>query len=336
MTVKDILDFSSAIGKDNLKLRVLAGMEGKGGERNIFTAEINRPGLALTGFFDNFGSKRVQLFGRGENSYLAYLDIDTLRKNVGKLMQEEVPCVVFSHNVEPPSFLAELANQYQCPLLKTSLSTSEFSIRFIRFMEAILAPRKLLHAVCVEVFGAGVLIMGDSGAGKSETALELIERGHRLVADDVVEVYAMYGGRGLLARGRNPDVAHFMEIRGLGIVNIPHLFGIGAVRNVKQIQLIVELESWDKQKEYERVGAEEKTRKILGVLLPYVKIPVKPGRNLSIIIEVAAMNERLKSMEYNAARELDRIVKKQMEQPENMKQKEILIKKLKDIDENAV
>jgi HPr kinase/phosphorylase len=197
-------------------------------------------------------------------------------------------------------------------VLQTGLSTSEFSSRIMRVLQDIFAPRQSIHGVLVEVYGLGILILGDSGVGKSETALELIKHGHRLVADDVVDIHCVNGNI-LMGAGANKIIGHHMEIRGLGIINITHLFGIGAVRDRKQIQLVVVLEEWDSAKTYDRLGAEEKKMEFLGVNIPKIEIPVKPGRNVPIIIETAAMNERLKQMGYNAAREFNRNILKWIE-----------------------
>jgi HPr kinase/phosphorylase len=194
-----------------------------------------------------------------------------------------------------------MAEKAQCPILQTDLSTSEFSTRLIRILTDIFAPQQSIHGVLVEVYGIGVLIIGDSGVGKSETALELIKNGHRLVADDVVNIHCVSGNI-LMGTGANKIIAHHMEIRGLGIINITHLFGVGAIRDRKQVQLVVMLEEWDSTKNYDRIGIEEHYMELLGVNIPKLEIPVKPGRLIPTIIQIAAMNERLKKMGYNSAR----------------------------------
>lgn len=310
MTVHELLDMKLA-GHRNLGLSCIAGH--KGLNREIKFSEVNRPGLALSGFFDEFGSDRIQVFGRGETKFLQQqIHHPTTIDYVRHLMKPPVPCVVFTHANHPDERIVQLADVEACPVLSTSQTTAEFTQRILRLLSDSFAPRHLVHGVHVEVFGLGVLIIGESGAGKSETALELIERGHRLVADDAVEIRSTSGGDILVAAGARAEMAHYIEIRGLGIINIPHLFGVGAVRDRKQLQLIVELEEWQPEKEYERLGDQERIRDILGVSVPFVQIPVRPGRNISIIIEVAAMNERLKHMGYNAATDLDRLVKKWM------------------------
>jgi HPr kinase/phosphorylase len=223
-----------------------------------------------------------------------------------------IPCCIFTHKLDPdPGFLA-LAEEARCPILQTDLPTSEFMSRLMRILSDIFAPQQSIHGVLVEVLGQGVLILGESGVGKSETALELVVRGHRLVADDVVEIRCV-GGNILMGTGANKIIAHHMEIRGLGIINITHLFGVGAIRDRKQIQLVVKLEEWDSQKNYDRLGLEEQFQQFLGVNIPKLEIPVKPGRNIPIIIEIAARNERLKKMGYNSAKEFNQNIMKWIE-----------------------
>jgi len=288
---------------DALNLRCISGRPGL--VREVTVPEIDRPGLALTGFFDKFAYKRVQVFGRGENAYLAKLEKDGQVDNLVKLFGYKFPCAIFTYGFEPiPAFL-ELATQNQCPILQTDLSSSEFSTRFIRVLSDIFAPQITIHGVLVEVYGIGVLIKGDSGVGKSETALALIERDHRLVADDVVQIRCV-SGNFLLGKGASSVTSHHMEIRGLGIINIAHLFGVGAIRDEKRVQMVVELEEWDSGKVYDRIGSSDNRIDILGVKVPYLNIPIKPGRNIAIIIETAAMNERLKRMGYNPEKEFNK------------------------------
>ncbi len=300
-TVLDLLDLDLKEHND-LDLTCVAGRPGL--LRPIVTPDLNRPGLALNGFFDNFGSDRVQIFGRGEHAFVEKLAAEQDLKNVKQLFSREIPACVFTHGLQPPDEFTQIAEASGCPVLQTPLATSEFVMRLIRALGNVFAARETIHATLVEVFGIGALILGDSGVGKSETALELIERGHRLVADDAVEVRRVAGNI-LLGQGANPALGHHMEIRGLGIINITHLFGVGSIRDDKQIQLICQLEVWDAQKAYDRIGAEERKLDILGVGTPYLEIPVKPGRNIPIIIETAAMNERLKKMGYYSAREFN-------------------------------
>ncbi len=284
---------------DALNLKCITGRPGL--VREITVPEINRPGLELSGFYSNFAFQRLQIFGRGETAYLKKLEKEGKRNTLQKLFSCEIPCCVFTHKLEPTTTFIELALESECPVLQTDLATSEFTTRIIRVLDNIFAPRQSVHGVFVEVFGIGVLIQGDSGVGKSEAALALIERNHRLVADDLVEIRRVSGNI-LMGTGTNVT-SHHMEIRGLGIINITHLFGVGAIRDKKQIQMVVQLEEWDSNKTYDRIGDEESTVEILGVNVPVVVVPVKPGRNIPVIIETAAMNERLKKLGFYAAKE---------------------------------
>jgi len=295
---------------DALDLTCLCGRPGL--TREITVQDLNRPGLALSGFYDKFGPNRIQIFGRGETAYLRELEQHGETDTIDRLFAKSVPCCVFTHSQIPTEPFRERAEATGCPLLQTDLATSDFSSRLIRALSNVFAPHETIHGTLVEVFGIGVLILGDSGVGKSEAALELIERAHRLVADDAVEIRCIYGNI-LMGAGANRALGHHMEIRGLGIINITHLFGVGAIRDNKQVQLVVELELWDSNKEYDRIGAEERTRTILGVHVPYLEVPVKPGRNVPILIETAAMNERLKQMGYFSAKEFNQSVLKWLE-----------------------
>jgi HPr kinase/phosphorylase len=289
---------------DALDLTCIGGRPGL--IREIAVTDINRPGLELGGFYENFAFQRIQIFGRGENAYLQKLAKEKQRKELEKLFTYPIPCCVFTHSLTPTADFAESAEAVECPTLQTDLSTSEFTMRILRVLSTIYAPKQTVHGVLVEVFGIGVLIQGESGVGKSESALSLIERGHRLVADDSVEIRRVSGNI-LMGTGAQV-VSHHMEIRGLGIINITHLFGVGAIRDKKQIQLVVQLELWNPDKNYDRIGAEEATEDILGVHVPCVTVPIKPGRNIPVIIETAARNERLKKMGYYSAREFNRNV----------------------------
>jgi HPr kinase/phosphorylase len=307
-TVLDLLQLDLK-ENDALDLRCIGGRPGL--VREIGVTEINRPGLELAGFFENFAWQRIQIFGQGESAFLAHAAGDGRHASLERLFTYRIPCCVFTHALKPTDDFAALAEKAECPLLQTPLSSSEFTMRILRVLSTIFAPRQNVHGTLVEVFGIGVLIQGDSGVGKSETALALIERSHRLVADDVVELRRVSGNI-LLGTGAQV-VSHHMEIRGLGIINIAHLYGVGAIRDRKQIQLVCQLENWDPQKNYDRIGAEENTIELLGVHVPLVVIPIKPGRNIPVIIETAARNERLKKMGYNSAKEFNRNVQTWLE-----------------------
>jgi len=308
-TVLDLLDLDLK-GHNSLNLHCVCGRRGL--TRELTVPEINRPGLALSGFFESFGSQRVQLLGRGEVAYLAKLIAENNLKTLTQLFSYEIPCCIFTHNLSPDPHVIELAEEAGCAILQTDLSSTEFSSRLLRVFSNIFAQHKTLHGVLVEVYGLGILIMGDSGVGKSETALELVERGHRLVADDIVEIRCVNGNT-ILGQGANRVISHHMEIRGLGIINISQLYGIGAIREQKEVQLVVKLEEWNANKVYDRLGTQQLSIDLLGVKVPLLEIPVKPGRNVPIIIETAAMNERLKAMGYFSAREFNQNVLKWIE-----------------------
>ena len=299
--------------RNALDLRCIAGRRGL--SREITVSDINRPGLALSGFFDSFAYERVQLFGRGEFAYLQKLKEEGKFNTIEQLFSYAIPCMVFTHGLYPDETFLSEAERTDCPILQTDLESTEFSMRLLRIFFQLFAPKKTVHGVLVEVCGIGILLTGDSGVGKSETALELVERGHRLVADDIVELSCV-NGNSIIGRGANKLISHHMEIRGLGIINVSQLYGIGAVREHKEVQLVVKLESWDQNKIYDRLGTDAHTQDLLGVKIPYIELPVKPGRNLPIILEAAAMNERLKSMGYHSAREFNQNVLKWIESGE--------------------
>ncbi len=311
-TVLDLLDLDLK-GHNALDLRCIAGRRGL--SRNITVPDINRPGLALSGFYESFAYDRVQVFGRGEYAYLQKLRNENQFETIEKLFAFDIPCAVFTHNLMPDDHFLSIAEKCECPILQTDVESTDFSSRLLRVFSNIFAPKKTMHGVFVEVYGIGILLTGDSGVGKSETALELIERGHRLVADDIVEIRCVNGNM-IMGQGANTLISHHMEIRGLGIINVSQLYGVGAIREQKQVQLVVKLETWDANKVYDRLGTETHTTDLLGVKIPYIEVPVKPGRNLPIIIEAAAMNERLKSMGYNSAREFNQNVLKWIESGE--------------------
>ncbi len=300
-TVLDLLDLD--LKEHNaLEIKCIAGRPGL--VRELTEPDINRPGLTLSGFFEDFASNRIQVFGRGENAYLRKLEEDNVVWTLEKFFTYAVPCCIFTSDHGPTEIFLEMAEKAECPVLRTDLTTSEFTRRIMRALGNIFTEKMTVHGTLVEVYGIGILFRGDSGVGKSETALELIERGHRLIADDAVEISCVSGNL-LLGQGINQMVAHHMEIRGLGIINITQLFGVGAIRDTKQIQLVAELEEWDSSKVYDRIGSGDNNVELLGVHVPQVVVPVKPGRNIPIIVETAAMNERLKKMGYYSAREFN-------------------------------
>ncbi len=284
--------------QNDMHLSCISGKYGLG--RKITHAEINRPGLALNGFFDEFAAGRLQIFGRGERAFLHSIVNTEGWINVRKILAAEIPCCIFTHGQVPPEEFLKDADEHNCPVLSTPLTSSEFSVRALRVLTEVFAPSKTMHGEMMEVFGVGTLLTGESGVGKTETALELIERGHRLVADDSVKIRRV-GGNLLIASASNNFLGHYLEVRGLGIISIPSLFGIGAVKQEKKVSLIVHMEMFDPNQEYDRLGINEESVDILGVKVPKVKIPIKPGRNLAILIETAAINHHMKTFGYNAA-----------------------------------
>lgn len=308
-TVLDLLE-TDLEGYNALHLRCIGGRRGL--SRAINSPDINRPGLALSGFFDKFAYDRIQLFGRGEASYIQKTHADVISNNLKEMFHYKIPCCIFSNNHEPPHEFYQIAEDACCPVLQTTLETSDFATRLMRAFSNIFAPKTTLHGVLVEVYGIGILLMGHSGVGKSETALELIERGHRLVADDIIEVRCV-NGNSIIGSGASPIISHHMEIRGLGIINISKLYGISSILDQKEVQLVIQLEEWSNKKDYDRIGTDKHYKDILGVNIPYLEIPVKPGRNLPIIIEAASMNERLKAMGEDCAKLFNQNVLKWME-----------------------
>jgi HPr kinase/phosphorylase len=308
-TVLDLIDLDLK-EHNSLNLRCIGGR--KGLSNIVSIPDLNRPMGAIMGFFEDFAHQRIQIFGRGETAYLRRLENEGETKTIEEMFSYQMPCCIFTHDLYPHKDFLRIAENIQCPVLQTDLGSANFSARIMRILSRIFSPRQILHGVLVEVYGLGILIQGDSGVGKSETALELIHRGHRLVADDVVEISCIFGNT-LIGAGANRIIGHHMEIRGPGIINITHLFGVRAIRDRKEIQLVVNLEEWDSNKNYDRLGAEDHTVELLGVNIPIITIPLRHGRNIPIIIETAAMNERLKSMGYHAAKEFNKNILKWIE-----------------------
>ena len=268
----------------------------------ISTTEVNRPGLHMAGYFEFFDEKRIQIIGKSEESFLLRFTPEKAEKRLREFFSHKPVAVVICRNMQVDEVYAKTAAEYGVPLLRTAETTSDFTSALIAFLNLNLAPRVTRHGVLGEVYGEGILLLGESGVGKSETAIELIKRGHRLIADDAVEIRRV-SNKSLV--GTAPDnIRHFIELRGIGIINASRIFGAGAVKITEKIDLIINLEIWDVNKVYDRMGLDNQTTEILGLDIPSLTIPVKPGRNLAVIIEVAAMNSRQKKLGYNAAQDL--------------------------------
>ncbi|PWM43216.1 MAG: HPr kinase/phosphorylase [Clostridiales bacterium] len=276
----------------------------------INTADVNRPGLALADFYGYFDQNRIQLLGKAEYNYLEGFSETERCQKIEKLFEHNIPAVIITHGLDPLPEIIENAKKYKTPLLMSAESTSSTISALISYLNVELAPRITRHGVLVEVYGEGILMLGESGVGKSETAMELLKRGHRLVADDAVEIKRV-SDRTLV--GSSPEIIrHLIELRGIGIVDVRRIFGMGAVKNTEKVDLVIQLEPWNEQKQYDRLGLDYENYDILGLKIPSVTIPIKPGRNLAIIIEVAAMNSRQKKMGYNAAEELNKRLQAEM------------------------
>ena len=270
--------------------------------KKIVTYDVNRPAMQLAGFYNYFDPERIQIIGRVESTYLDTLsDADRLAA-FERFMQYDIAALVICHGVQPFPECLEAAEKYDRTVFITSEDTSEFQAGLISSLRSHLAPRTTVHGVLVEIYGEGVLLTGDSGIGKSETALELIKRGHRLIADDAVEIKKI--GRDSLVGDAPEMIRYYMELRGIGVVNVRRIYGVGAVKPESGIDLVVHLEPWEEGKAYDRLGLTSESEVILGVEIPRVTIPVRPGRNLAVILELAAMNNRQKKLGYNAAEAL--------------------------------
>lgn len=268
----------------------------------ISQTDVNRPALQLAGFFDYFDSNRIQVIGYVEYAYMERMEQNHGIDMLTKIFEYKVPCIVFCRDIEIAEPIIKLAIEYNVPLLKSKKTTSSFMAEVIRWLNVELAPRISIHGVLVDVYGEGVLITGESGIGKSEAALELIKRGHRLVTDDVVEIKKVSDDTLI---GTAPDITrHFIELRGIGIIDVKTLFGVESVKNIQSIDLVIKLEEWNKDQEYDRLGLDEQYTEYLGNKIVCHSIPIRPGRNLAVIVESAAVNYRQKKMGYNAAQEL--------------------------------
>ncbi|MCQ2417561.1 MAG: HPr(Ser) kinase/phosphatase [Oscillospiraceae bacterium] len=264
--------------------------------------DITRPGLQLMGFYEYFNPKRIQIIGKMEFAYLSTIDEKEREERVRDLFARHIACLCLTRGLPCFSEMLTLAKQHHVPVLRTAESTSHFTTNLLSFLNMNLAPRITRHGVLIEIYGEGIFIVGDSGVGKSECAIELVKRGHRLIADDAVELRKVSNTQLV---GTSPDnIRHFLELRGIGIINVRRLFGMGSVKLQQEIDMIIELEQWDSSKQYDRLGIDEQYTNILGVKVPAMTIPVKPGRNTAVIMEVAAMNSRQKKMGYNATEEL--------------------------------
>ncbi|GGE04412.1 HPr kinase/phosphorylase [Marinithermofilum abyssi] len=278
-------------------LELLTGEEGL--NRRLTVSDLYRPGLELAGFFTYYPAERLQMLGRTELDFISHLPQKQRQQRLERLCHEKTPCFCITREQEVPTELQAKAKDKGIPILRTAMSTTRFGSKVTNFLERRLAPTTTMHGVLVDVYGVGVLITGSSGIGKSETALELVKRGHRLVADDAVEIRQEEEERLV---GHAPElIRYLLEIRGLGIINVMTLFGAGAVREFKRISLVIHLEAWKEDRQYDRLGLDEERIKIIDTEVPKLTVPVRPGRNLAVIIEVAAMNLRLKRMGYNAA-----------------------------------
>ena len=280
----------------------------RGGENwkkiQIRTDDVNRPALQLTGFFDYFDPMRLQIIGKVENTYLSEMTPEARRESFDLLLRQDIPALILTRGMEPWPECMEMAEKYDRTILRTKEMTSAFMSPIITYLNSELCPRITRHGVLLEIYGEGVLLLGESGVGKSETAIELVKRGHRLIADDAVEIRLVSGKRLV---GSAPElIRHYMELRGIGVIDVRQLFGMSAVKESQEIDLVVNLEQWKDGANYDRLGLDGLYTSVLDVKVPALTIPVKPGRNLAIIVEVAAMNNRHKKMGYNAAQTFTR------------------------------
>ena len=298
------MTYSVSLGSviDEFQLEEINKPEGSR-DRPVNRSEVNRPGLALAGFFGYFEPGRIQIIGLSENDYISKLDDAKMREIFDRFFSTNPVAVVFSTSLPVSGTIIESADRFGVPLLRTASKTSEFMAALIGSLSVSLAPRITRHGVLVEVYGEGILILGDSGVGKSETAIELVKRGHRLIADDAVEIKKV-SAKSLV--GSAPElIRHYVELRGIGIVDVKRIFGMGAVKDTEKIDMIINLEPWVQGKMYDRFGLESEYTDIMGIKIPTTVIPVRPGRNLAVILEIAAMNNRQKKMGYDTAKEFN-------------------------------
>ncbi len=280
-------------------------------EIRVYHRSINRPGFQLTGFYEHFESERIQIFGKAENKYLATLSKEEREKRLDVLFSTKFPALIVAHGKEPSKEVIDAGTKYKVPVLTTDMTTALVIVNIMAYINEQLAPTMEMHGVLVDVFGEGILIKGESGIGKSETAIELIKRGHRLVADDVIDVKRISEGRLI---GSAPEITrHFVELRGIGVVDVKSLYGVESVKTDSPISMIINLEEWDGSNSYDRLGLQEDYEDILDVKVVKYTVPIRPGRNLAIIIETAAVNHRQKMMGYNSAEELCARLSKEIE-----------------------
>ena len=295
-----VVDVFNGMERD-MEFELLAGFQGM--NRPVFSWDINRPGLALSGYLDYFANDRMQVLGNTEIHFMERMRPAELAARLQGMFSFEIPAFVLSRGLTPQPILMDYCNRSGIPVLRTQLSTDEVISRIILFLAEEFSPETIVHGSAVDCYGVGCLIVGAPGIGKSETALELVERGHRIVADDVVALKRRREDS--LYAESSPVIEHHMEIRGIGIIDIKSVYGVGRVRNSKRIGLVVELEEWSQESEYDRTGLTEEFVTVLGVRIPYLLIPVRPGRNLAIILEVAALNHRLKELGVHPAQKLN-------------------------------
>ena len=300
-----VSDFYREMQTMNLEVELVSGQ--KGLEKVIPDGNFNRPGLSLAGFYDFFAFDKVQLFGMGEIAFMKKMSIEEKTNNYEKFFNYDVLCCVFLYNERPDDFFIEISNANNISVFVVNESTANILRRFNYLMDNLFAPSTSKHATFVDVFGLGVMLTGNSGVGKSECALELVERGHRLIADDMVNIKKI--NRSFLRGTGSTLLKHNMEIRGLGIINIREIYGASSIGVDKKIDLVVHLEDWDSSKTYDRLGLDDVTIEILDVKVPFITLPVRPGKNIPIIVETAALNQRLKKMGIHSARELDSQIK---------------------------
>ena len=290
------------------------------GDVLIRRSDLSRPGLALAGFFQHYDAERVHLIGHNEHDYINSLTPEERTKHIRDFFATSPVTVIFTSSLPVSDEILALAKEYNVPILRTHRAASEFMAALIASLTMALAPRLTMHGVFVEVYGEGMLILGDSGIGKSETAIELVKRGHRLIADDAVEIKKA-SAKTLI--GSAPQIIrHYVELRGIGIVDVKRIFGMGSIKDVEKVDMVIHLEPWEEGKLYDRFGLDSHTEEIMGISVPEITIPVRPGRNLAVILEIAAMNNRQKKMGYDTAVEFNNKLMERMTNPEKFEDEE--------------